>query len=33
MEEIVLNINNKQQKFCRSCESFILNFKAVKDGD
>lgn len=28
-----LYINNKQQKFCRSCESFILNFKAVKDGD
>ena len=26
-----LYINDKQQTFCRSCESFILNFKAVKD--
>lgn len=26
-----LYVNDKRQKFCRSCESFILNFKAVKD--
>lgn len=26
-----LYTNDKQQKFCRSCESFALNFKAVKD--
>lgn len=26
-----LYANDKQQKFCRSCQSFILNFKAVKD--
>lgn len=26
-----LYANDKQQKFCRSCQSFALNFKAVKD--
>ena len=26
-----LYTNDKQQKFCRSCQSFALNFKAVKD--
>lgn len=26
-----LYINDKRQKFCRSCESFALNFKAIKN--
>ena len=26
-----LYVNGTKQKFCRSCESFILNFKAIKD--
>lgn len=26
-----LYVNDNRQKFCCSCESFILNFKAIKD--